>query len=176
MGRRLLVMLGMLAALLQPGSAQALPRPGETVPSFTAKDLLDAPHVSREWMGRRVMVVVMTEQHAGDEVRRWFDTAGTRVPEEVHRASLISLRLPFYVSTGMARGRAKEQVPEPFWSDTWLDKDGKMAQLFGLATSRQPYVLALNERGEVLASVHGTVDAPGAEKIWAVLSSQTTEL
>ena len=34
-----------------------------------------------------------------------------------------------------------------------------MAQRFGLATSRQPYVLALDERGAVLASVHGTVGA-----------------
>lgn len=172
MSRRLAVMLGLVAALVLPGRGEALPKSGETVPSFTAKDLLDTPHVSREWLGRRVMLVVMTEQHAGDEVRRWFDTAATRIPEDVHRASIISLRLPFYVSTGMARGRAKEQVPEEFWVDTWLDKDGKMAQRLGLATSRQPYVLALDERGAVLASVHGTVDLPEAEEIWAALSGQ----
>jgi hypothetical protein len=172
MGRRLLVVLGVMAALVLPGSVGALPGPGETVPSFTAKDLLDTPHVSREWLGRRVMLVVMTEQHAGDEVRRWFDTAATRIPDDVHRASLISLRLPFYVSTGLARGKAREQVPEPFWRDTWLDKDGKMAKRLGLATSRQPYVLALDERGAVLASVHGTVDVAEAGEIWAALSGQ----
>jgi hypothetical protein len=172
MGRGLLVMLVMLVALVQPGRALALLGPGETVPSFTAKDLLDTPHASREWLGRRVLLVVMTEQHAGDEVRRWFDTAATRIPEDVHRVNLISLRLPFYVSTGMARGRSKEQVPKQFWSDTWLDKDGKMAQRFGLATSRQPYVLALDEQGAVLASVHGTVDSPEAVEIWAALGSQ----
>jgi hypothetical protein len=165
-------MLGVLAALVLPTSVEALSKPGESVPSFAAKDLLDTPHVSREWMGQRVMLVVMTEQHAGDEVRRWFDTAATRIPEDVHRASLISLRLPFYVGTGMARGRAKEQVPREFWTDTWLDKDGKMSQRLGLATSRQPYVLALDERGAVLASVHGTVDVPEAEEIWAALSGQ----
>ncbi|MDY7228837.1 hypothetical protein [Hyalangium rubrum] len=167
---RLLVVLGMGAALLLPGRVGALPGPGESVPSFTAKDLLDTPHVSSEWRGQRTLLVVMTEQHAGDEMRRWFDGAAARLPEEVHRASIISLSLPFYVSTGMARGRAKEQVPRRFWADTWLDKNGKLADTFGLATSRQPYVLALDEQGRVLASLHGTVDAPGAEAIWSALS------
>jgi hypothetical protein len=165
-----LTALGLLGALVLPSPVRALPGPGEQVPSFTAKDLLDKPHVSQEWRGQRTLLVVMTEQHAGDEMRRWFDEAATQVPEDVHRASIISLGLPFYVSTGMVRGRAREQVPRQFWSDTWVDKDGKMAKVLGLATSRQPYVLALDERGRVLASVHGTVDAPEAGVIWEALS------
>jgi hypothetical protein len=134
-----------------------------------AKDLLDKPHESQEWRGRRTLLVVMTERNVGDEMRRWFDAAATRLPEDVHRASIISLGLPFYVSTGMVRSRAKEEVPREFWSDTWLDKDRKMAQVLGLATSRQPYVLALDEQGTVLASVHGTVDSPEARSIWEAL-------
>ncbi|MBN1206592.1 MAG: hypothetical protein JXB05_17035 [Myxococcaceae bacterium] len=165
-----LAVLGLLGALVLPSRAGALPGPGEQVPSFVAKDLLDQPHASQEWRGRRTLLVVMTEQHAGDEMRRWFDTAATRVPEDVHRASIISLGLPFYVSTGMVRGRARQQVPRQFWSDTWLDKNGKMAKLLGLATSREPYVLVLDERGTVVASVHGTVDAPDAGAIWDALS------
>src|SRR4051812_25569781 len=79
--------------LLSP--AAALPAAGAQVPSLEAKDLLGQPHESREWQGHPTMLVVMTEQHAGDEVRRWFDTAATRIPEAIHRASLISLDLPF---------------------------------------------------------------------------------
>jgi hypothetical protein len=164
-----------LVMLLMPGLGRALPAARETMPLFSAKDLLDQPHTSHEWQGQRVLLVVITEQHGGDEMRRWFDTAATRIPEEVHRASIISLSLPFYVSTGLARGRAKEQVPRQFWRDTWLDKDAKMAKVLGLATSRQPYVLALDEQGRVLASVHGTVDAPEAQAVWDALSAPRKE-
>lgn len=163
----------MLAALVLPGMVMALPAPRETVPSFEAKDLLGKSHDTREWQGRRVLVVMITDQHAGDEMRRWFDAADGQMSEQVHRASIISLGLPFYVSAGMARGKAQQQVPRAFWSDTWMDKDAKMAKRLGLATSREPYVLALDEKGQVLASVHGTVDSPDAPSIWKALSSRT---
>ncbi|WP_224243428.1 hypothetical protein [Hyalangium gracile] len=169
---RTLALLWSLGALVWGAPAVALPGPGETVPSFAAKDLLGQRHESQQWQGRHTLLVVITDQHAGDEMRRWFDAAATRLPEEVHRASIISLGLPFYVSTGMLRGRAKEQVPQQFWTDTWADKDGKMARVLGLATSRQPYVLALDERGRVMASVHGNVDSPDAPLIWDALSGQ----
>jgi len=168
-GSRGVVALWLVGVILMPGLVRALPAARETMPLFPAKDLLDQPHTSREWQGRRVLLVVITDQHGGDEMRRWFDTAATRIPEEVHRASIISLSLPFYVSTGLARGRAREQVPRQFWSDTWLDKDAKMAKVLGLATSRQPYILALDEQGRVLASVHGAVDAPEAQAVWDAL-------
>jgi hypothetical protein len=170
-GSRGVAALWLVGVLLMPGLIRAQPAAGETIPFFPAKDLLDQSHTSREWQGRRVLLVVITEQHGGDEMRRWFDTAATRIPEEVHRASIISLSLPFYVSTGLARGRARDQVPRQFWSDSWLDKDAKMARVLGLATSRQPYVLALDEQGRVLASVHGTVDAPEAQTVWDALSA-----
>ncbi len=169
---RLLVAVWALGALVLGGAAAALPGAGEPVPAFSAKDLLGQPHESREWQGRRTLLVVITDQHGGDEMRRWFDTADTRIPKEVHRASIISLSLPFYVSTGMVRSRAKNQVPQTFWRDTWADKDSKMAKMLGLATSQQPYVLALDEHGRVLASVHGTVDSPDAQAIWGALSGQ----
>ena len=162
---RLAAALGLLGALVLAGPAVALPGRGETVPTFAANDLLGQPHESREWQGRRTLLVIITDQHGGDEMRRWFNTADTRLPEDVHRASIISLRLPFYVSTGMVRSRAKDQVPQQYWHDTWADKDAKMARLLMLATSQQPYVLALDEHGQVLASLHGTVDSPDAQAI-----------
>jgi hypothetical protein len=158
-----------LTVLVLPGAGVALPAPQEAVPSFVAKDLLGQSHSSREWLGRRVLVVMITDQHAGDEMRLWFDAVDTRIPADVHRASIISLDLPFYVSAGLARIRAKNQVPREFWSDTWMDKDAKMAKVLGLATSRQPYVLVLDEQGQVLASAHGTVDSPEAQAIWEAL-------
>lgn len=161
-----------LGALVLGGAAAALPRRGEQVPTFAAEDLLGQSHESSEWQGRRTLLVVITDQHGGDEMRRWFDTAGSRLPVEVHRASIISLGLPFYVSTGMMRSRAKEQVPQQFWHDTWADKNAKMAKDLELATSREPYVLALDEHGQLLASVHGTVDSPDAQVIWDALSGQ----
>jgi hypothetical protein len=169
---RALVAVWAVGTWVLGGSAVALPGAGEPVPTFAAKDLLGQPHESREWLGRCTLLVVITDQHGGDEMRRWFDTATPRLPEEVHRASIISLGLPFYVSTGMVRSRAKDQVPQQFWRDTWADKDSKMAKVLGLATSRTPYVLALDEHGQVLASVHGTVDSPEAQAIWDALSGQ----
>ncbi len=166
--RALAVVWG-VGALVLSGSVEALPSVGEQVPLFTAKDLLNRPHATSEWRGQRVLLVAITEQHAGDEMRRWFDAASARLPEEVHRASILSLDLPFFVSTGLARDRAKEQVPRQFWSDTWLDKDGEMARTLMLATSRQPYVLALDEEGQVLAGIHGTVDSPDAHLVWEAL-------
>jgi hypothetical protein len=163
-------LLGSLGVLGLGGPAVALPAAGEAVPSFAAKDLLGHPHESQEWQGHRTLLVIITEQHAGDEMRRWFDTANPQLEDTVHRASIISLGLPFYVSSGMMRGRAKDQVPQEFWTDTWADKDAKMAQVLGLATSRQPYVLALDEHGQVLVSMHGTVDAADAHLIWDALS------
>ncbi|MFL5345806.1 MAG: hypothetical protein ACJ8AT_13530 [Hyalangium sp.] len=167
-----LVVAWVLGVLALGGSAAALPGVGEPVPSIAAKDLLGQPHESREWQGQRTLLVVITDQNGGDEMRRWFDAANTQLPKEVHRASIISLGLPFYVSTGMVRSRVKEQVPQAFWRDTWADKDAKMAKVLGLATSRQPYVLAVDEHGRVLASVHGTVDSPEAQVIWNALAGQ----
>lgn len=162
----------LLAALVVPGTVMALPAPRETVPTFEAKDLLGKSHETQEWQGKRVLVVMITDQHAGDEMRRWFNAADGQISDQVHRASIISLGLPFYVSAGLARGKAKQQVPQTFWGDTWMDKDATMAKRLGLATSREPYVMALDEKGEVLASVHGTVDSPDAQALWNALSGR----
>jgi hypothetical protein len=165
-------LLWTLGLFVLASPAAALPEAGEPLPTFSATDLLGQPHDTQELQGQRTLLVAITDQHGGDEMRRWFDTANSRLPDSVHRASIISLGLPFYVSTGMVRDRAKQQVPEQFWTDTWADKNSKMAKALGLATSQQPYALALDEHGQVLASVHGTVDSPGAQAIWDALDGQ----
>ncbi|HZI09627.1 MAG TPA: hypothetical protein VE153_04490 [Myxococcus sp.] len=169
---RVMRALALTGALLAATAAGAMPRPGEALPAFKAKDLLDRPHQSRELAGRPTLLVVITDKDGGDEMKRWFDTAGTRVPMSVHRASILSLKLPFFVGTGTVRGKAKEKVPRDFWGDTWLDKNGDMAKALGLATSRTPYVFALDARGRVVAAVHGTVDSPEAQAVWKALSGR----
>ncbi|MFP2930051.1 TlpA family protein disulfide reductase [Pyxidicoccus sp. 3LG] len=158
--------------LLAASIAGAIPGPGESLPEFSTKDLLDQPHQSRELTGRPTLLVVITDKDGGDEMQRWFDTAGSRVPEAVHRASILSLKVPFFVSTGTVRGKARQRVPRAFWGDTWLDKNGDMAKALGLATSRTPYAFALDAEGRVVAAVHGTVDSPEAEALWRAFSEQ----
>ncbi len=169
---RALSALALTGALLLTTAAGAMPRPGETLPDFTTRDLLDRKHDSRELTGRPTLLVVITDKDGGDEMQRWFDTAGTRVPLAVHRASILSLKLPFFVSTGTVRGKAREKVPRSFWGDTWLDKNGDMAKALGLATSRTPYAFALDAEGRVVAAVHGTVDSPDAQAVWKALAGR----
>ncbi|TSC20909.1 hypothetical protein [Corallococcus sp. Z5C101001] len=156
--------------LLASPSAFALPARGAPLPEFSARDLTSGPHASDELKGRPALVVIITDKDAGAGMRQWFAEADRRMPKSVHRQSLITLHLPFFVSEGTARGKAKEQVPRAYWKDTWLDKNGDMGKVLDLAPSHTPYVLALDARGHVIASMHGTADSPEARSIWAALS------
>ncbi|RKH54845.1 TlpA family protein disulfide reductase [Corallococcus aberystwythensis] len=158
------------AVLLTSPGAFALPPKGQPLPEFSAHDLTSGQHASDELKGRPTLLVIITDKDAGDGMRQWFDAADQHVTDSVHRQSLITLKLPFFVSEGAARGKAKDQVPQDFWKDTWLDKNGGMAKALGLASSGTPYVLALDAQGRVVASVHATVDSPEARAIWSALS------
>lgn len=104
-------------------------------------------------------------------MRRWFEAADQHTSASVQRESIISLRLPFFVSLGMVRDRVQAQVPRPFWDDTLLDRDGAMAETLGLDSSKEPYVFALDANGRVLSVVHGTADSPQAARIWSSLDT-----
>jgi hypothetical protein len=160
----------LVGALLAATVAGAVPRPGEPLPEFSTRDLLDRPRQSRELVGRPTLLVVITDKDGGDEMQKWFDAARTRVPESVRRASILTLKLPFFVSTGTVRGKAREKVPRDFWGDTWLDKNGAMGKALGLASSRTPYAFVLDARGRVVAAVHGTADAREAQAVWDALT------
>lgn len=168
----------LLAALLVAGvaglapRAEAMPRPGEAFPSFAAKDLTGGSHSSEELRGHRTLVVVITDKDGGDEMQRWFDAATARLGKDYASTSLLSLHLPFFVSTGAAQGRARERVPREFWKATWLDK-GDMAKKLGLPQSSEPFVFVLDARGRVLASAHGLVDdTQQAAGIWSAMSGK----
>ncbi|NTX12446.1 hypothetical protein HUA74_02015 [Myxococcus sp. CA051A] len=160
----------LLASLLVASLAGAAPKPGEALPELSSQDLEGKTHRSQEWRGRRTLLVVLTDKDGGEEMRRWFDTAATQVPDSVHRASVLTFKVPFFVSADSARERAKKKVPEAFWTDTWLDKSGAVGKSLGLASSREPYAIALDERGQVLAVVHGNADSPEARALLQKLS------
>jgi hypothetical protein len=165
--------------VLLTASALALPtwaadKPEHPLPAFTGKDLLGQEHTSQEYVGRRTLLVAITDKNAGGEMRRWFEAADQHAPANVQRESIISLRLPFFVSLGTARRHVRPQVPRHFWDDTLLDRDGTLAGTLGLAPSREPYVFILDEHGHVLATVHGKADSPEASRIWSSLDRATT--
>ena len=160
----------MAGALAIPAWAAHWPEPGAPLPSFTAEDLLGEEHSSEEYQGQRTLLVAITDKNAGDGMRRWFEAADAHAPASVQRESVISIHVPFFVGLGAVRQRVQSQVPRPFWDDTLLDRNGAMADTLGLASSKQPYVFALDEHGRVLASAHGPPDSPEAQRIWSSLS------
>jgi hypothetical protein len=98
-------------------------------------------------------------------MQAWYTAADSRMPASVGRESLLSLGLPFFVSMGQARDKARRQVPRQYWQATLLDR-GDMAKQLGLDDAQVPYVFVLDERGVVVAAVHATVDSPQATDIW----------
>jgi hypothetical protein len=158
-------------ALALPAWAAGTPEPGEPLPSFSAEDLLGQEHSSQEYVGRPTLLVAITDKNAGDEMKHWFDAADAHAPASVQRESIISIHVPFFVGLGAVRHRVQPRVPQPFWDDTLLDRDGGMARTLGLASSREPYVFALDAHGRVLALVHGKADSPDAARIWSSLNT-----
>jgi hypothetical protein len=131
----------------------------------TAQDLSGGVHSTGELRGRRTLVIAITNRGAGNAMRAWYAAADSRMPSNVGRESLLSIRLPFFVSMGQAREKARHQVPQQYWQATLLDR-GDMAKQLGLEDAQAPYVFVLDERGVVVASVHATVDSPQAREIW----------
>ena len=146
-------------------TALAAPRSGDPFPNMSAQDLTGAVHSTAELTGRRTLVVAITNRGAGNAMRAWYAAADSRMPSNVGRESLLSLRLPFFVSMGQARDKARAQVPQQYWQATLLDR-GEMAKQLGLDDGQVPYVFVLDERGVVVAAVHATVDSPQAREIW----------
>jgi hypothetical protein len=165
----MLAMPALVGGLLLAPSALALPEKGQPLPEFAAKDLTARPHESEELKGAPTLMVVITDKDAGDRMRGWFAAADQHLEGSVRRQSLITLKLPFFVSEGTARGKAKGQVPKDYWQSTWMDKNGGMAKALGLSSSDTPYVLALDAEGRVVASVHANADSPEARAIWSAL-------
>ncbi|PTL78138.1 hypothetical protein DAT35_41745 [Vitiosangium sp. GDMCC 1.1324] len=161
----------MTSTLALPAWAADGPEVGKPLPSFTAQDLLGHEHSSQEFTGKRTLLVAITDKNSGDEMRAWFDAADTHAPASAQRESIISLHLPFFVSAATARNHAKPQVPQQYWDDTLLDRNGDMAETLDFSSGKDPYAIALDEHGRVLAVVHGKADSPEAGRIWSSLNN-----
>jgi hypothetical protein len=146
-------------------AAYAAPRTGDHFPTVSAEDLTGQAHSTDELRGRRALVVAITDKDAAGAAHSWFIAADAQVPANVARESLVSLHLPFFVSTSTAQSKAREQVPRQHWQATLLDR-GEMARQLGLEGGQVPYVFVLDENGRVIAAVHAAVDSPQAETIW----------
>jgi hypothetical protein len=150
--------------------ALATPQPGELFPVLTGKDLTGETRRTEEYVGARTLVVSISDRNAADAMRAWYAAADSSIPATVARRSIISLHLPFFVTTDFARSRAREQVPPAFWHATLLDR-GDMSERLGQPESNLPFVYALDEQRHVLAVVHATVGSAESQSIWRALNA-----
>jgi hypothetical protein len=167
------IMFGSLVALLAAGRGAAAPEPGATLPSLTAADVTGQPQRLEDLIRGKTLLVAITDRGAGEGMRAWFAAADARAPA-VNRVSIISVGVPFFVSDGYARSKAREQVPRPWWHASLFDKDRVMAEKLELDEDDHPYAFAVTGDGQVLAVVHGTPSAPEAGRIWSALSDLDT--
>lgn len=152
--------------------ATALTPAGQPLPPVAGDNLLGQRQTREDLVSRApTLLVVLTDSQGADAMQAWFDAADTRAPAHVTRKSILSLRLPFFVSEARARARAKDRVPRQYWDDTLLDTHGQMARQLGLVRSATPYVFAVGRDGRVLASVHAPVGAAGTDGLWRALTS-----
>jgi hypothetical protein len=152
-------------------AAFAAPQEGQRFPRVTAEDLTGQVHSTDELIGHRAFVVAITSREAVNGARNWYMAGEAQIPANVARQSLVSLHLPFFISTPYAQGKAREQVPRQHWQATLLDR-GNMAKQLGLENDKVPYVFVLDETGRIVAAVHSTVDSPEAAEIWNAFSAR----
>jgi hypothetical protein len=160
------------AALILGSASQthADPRPGATAPSFDVEDLNGRSHSSREFAQRPTVVVVCTSADASSAANAWLQQAKNRAHGQVRVVTLVALRLPFFVSQGMVRGRARPQVNQQEWGNTWIDIHGSVQNALGLSDgSATPYVFTVDSTGHVVASVHAPVNHPAANAIMSAI-------
>src|SRR5204863_8219991 len=83
-------------------AAHALPRPGERFPRVTAEDLTGQTRSTDELVGQRALVVAITDREAVNAARGWYMAADAQVAATVVPQSLVSLHLPFFITTSHA--------------------------------------------------------------------------
>lgn len=157
-----------LLLLALPLVAGGAPAVGGVLPDVEARDVTGKSTRLGSLLEDRTIVVAITDRHGDDAMRAWFERADEVAPG-AGAVSIVSLDLPFYVSDGTARSKARQQVPREEWSHSLLDKDGKLAKQLGLPEGRTPLVLVVDSGGKVLARYHGKAGDPGAAAVWDAL-------
>lgn len=151
-------------------AADAAPTVGGTLPEFTVNDLTGQGHSNRELVGRPSLVLVMTDSDADAAMRAWGTAASQRLRPGVRKVQIVSLSLAFVVPTALARSMARDRSPSSVWRDTWLERDGDLAETLGLPESETPWAMALDERGRITAVAHCEVTSPCADRVWEALA------
>ena len=165
-------LLTLLPVLLNSAPAQAIGvRAGAEVPYFQVRDLTERLRTSREFAGRRTLVVAIASPDAGDAMHVWLTTMERHVPPgSVRIIALLALDLPFYAPWGLVAGMAREQVPAEHWADTWLDRGGVLQRVLGLDPhSHRPYVFVLDAQGQVVTLIHGPMGGGNTTSIGSAL-------
>jgi predicted transcriptional regulator len=161
------------ALALATGHAGAQPRVGTSVPRFEGRDLLGRNRSSGELLGQPTLVAVLTHRDAG-AMLPMLDRAMARYPtgrSRVRLALILALDLPFYATTSRAIDVAKREVPQAYWSNTWLDRGRHIQRAFGLPQgTRAPFVFVLDPQGRVKAVVRGVPSEADVRAIWRVLT------
>lgn len=159
-----------VVTLLLAAPALALPAPGEQVPNLETTDLNGATKPIDQRLGeQRTLVVAITDRDAAKQLEAWMEASRQRGLGQARGLGIVSLDMPFYVSDGMVRSRAKEQVPSRFWDDVVAESNGALAEKLGLPEGETPTVMVLGPGGKLITSVQAGVDSPEAKKIWDAL-------
>lgn len=159
-----------LAALLAAARDPAAPQASAALPPIVAEDVTGQRWSLQDLVRGPTLLVAITDRHAGEAMKAWFDAADARAPR-ANRVSIISIGKPLFVSDDYARSRAREQVPRRWWHASLFDSDHSMAEKLGLHEDESPYAFAVSGDGRVLAEVHGAPGAPQAQRLWSALGS-----
>lgn len=146
---------------------------GSVFPTFSAIDLADVTHNSREVRGRPTFVLAITDSDAGEAMRAWGEQAKRRLPPQAARLHLVALDLAFIVPTSTFLGRARSGTMRSLWSRTWADRSDKLRRDVGLPESETPFAFALDAEGVIVAAAHCNADEPAAEAVWRALEDLT---
>ncbi len=155
-------------ALALPLVAQADPRPGQAVPSFTVDDIAGTTHTQRDLTGRWSVLFVMTDKDTSPHVGPWFHRVRSAAPQ-ARLITMAALDLFALVPTASVVSQARENTPRHGWSNVWLSRDGSLANSLGLPESEVPWVIVVNPAGRVAEIVHTTLNDAAFARIAAAL-------
>ena len=164
-----------VALLLLSPPASAIPQVGAAFPAFEASDITGQAHHTRELLGHPTLVLLGSESGAGDPLRAWGDVANRRLPPGAQRLIVMALHLVFFIPNVTARSMARDQTPQQFWHQSWLDTGGSLRERIGVSESEVPFVFVVDATGHVVASVHCAAGSPGAEQIWRALDREARD-
>ncbi|MDB4928759.1 MAG: hypothetical protein JWM10_1243 [Myxococcaceae bacterium] len=162
----------LVAIVLASRAALGFPQVGAVFPSFEVRDLRGQTHHSRELVGRPTLILLASDTDADLAMRAWGEAADRRLPAGAQRVTVLAFDLAAVIPTAVARGMARDRVPERLWRTSWLDSSGDLRPAIGVPESEVPFAFVLDARGRLVWSVQCAAGDPAAERIWRVLAAE----